>query len=83
MTPRMRTISECAAELKAIDSHTAITSHAIRQMVLDGTIPHITVGNKRLINLDTLLDYLTNAPAKQPTPIQYGQIRPISERGVC
>ena len=77
MTPRMRTIQEAAAELKRIDPDTAITPYFIRTMVLDGTIPHVRAGNKRLINLDTLLEFLAEAPAPQPEPVVYGQIRPV------
>ena len=68
---------EAAAELKRIDPDTAITPYFIRTMVLDGTIPHVRAGNKRLINLDTLLEYLATAPAPQPEPVVYGQIRPV------
>ena len=45
--------------------------------MLDGTIPHVSAGNKRLINLDTLLRYLETAPA--PEPVLYSQIRPVKE----
>lgn len=79
MTPRMRTIHEAAAELKRIDPGTAVTPYFIRCMVLDGTIPHVRAGTKRLINLDKLLEYLATAPAPAPEPAQYGQIRPIKE----
>ena len=58
MPPRMRTIQEAAAELRKIDPGTAVTPYRIRQLVLDGTIPHVKAGNKRLVNLDTLLHYL-------------------------
>lgn len=81
MTPRMRTLQEAAAELKKIDPDTAVTPYRIRKLVLDGTIPHVRAGNKRLLNLDTLLDYLTAAPAPEPMRPQHGQIRPISEKG--
>ena len=81
MTPRMRTIQEAAAELRRIDPDTAVTPYRIRQMVLDGTLPHVNAGNKRLINLDTLLQYLTEAPAPAPAPPMYGHIRPVSEKG--
>ena len=67
MPPRMRTIQEAAAELRKIDPGTAVTPYRIRQLVLDGTIPHV--------NLDTLLHYLETAPA--PEPVLYGQIRPV------
>lgn len=81
MAPRMRTIQEAAAELKRIDPDTAVTPYFIRRMVLSGDIPHIQAGNKRLVNLDTLLDYLANTPAPVPETPEYGKIRSISERG--
>lgn len=56
--PRMRTIQEAAAELKKTDPGTAVTPHAIRQLVLSGNIPHIKAGKKHLINMDTLENYL-------------------------
>ncbi len=57
--PRMRTIEQAAAELKATDPHTALTKNAIRQLVLSGTIPAISVGNKRLICMEQLEKFLT------------------------
>ena len=65
MPPRMRTIGEAAAELRKIDPGTAVTPYRIRQLVLDGSIPHVKAGNKRLVNLDTLLHYLETAPAPE------------------
>lgn len=57
--PRMRTIEQAAAELKATDPYTALTKNAIRQLVLSGTIPAISVGNKRLICMEQLEKFLT------------------------
>lgn len=49
--PRMMTIRQIAA--------TGILSeHAIRMLVKAGKIPHLTVGKKVLINLDTVLKML-------------------------
>jgi len=80
MLPRMRTLPECIAELRALDPSTALTMHALRGLVLSGAIPHVRVGAKRLINLDALLDYLSAPqPARSPTP-EPGVIRPIPER---
>ena len=81
MAPRMRTIQEAAAELRRIDPDTAITPYFIRRLVLDGTIPHVSAGNKRLVNLDTLLGYFAAAPAPEPETPLYGQIRPVSDKG--
>ncbi len=54
----MRTITEAAAELKLADEHTALTAHAIRQLILSGSLPHIKAGKKYLINMDVLEKYL-------------------------
>lgn len=58
--PRMRTVPESAAELKALDEHTSLTQCAIRRLVLDGKIKSIKAGRKHLINFDDLLAYLLN-----------------------
>lgn len=61
--PRMRTIKEAVAELKAIDEHTAITEYHIRQLALSGVLPRVQAGKKLLINLDLLIEYLVNPDA--------------------
>ena len=70
---------EAAAELRRIDPHTAVTPYFIRRMVLSSAIPHVKAGNKRLVNLDTLLEYLACAPAPEPEPVGVGRIRPVKE----
>ena len=70
-TPRMRTIPKAYAELKKIDPETDFTLRALRRMVKNFTlralrrmvknneIPCINVANKKLINLDMLLEILS------------------------
>ena len=58
--PRMRTVHEAAQELKQLDANTAVTEYHIRRLVLDGVLPRIKAGKKYLINLDSLLEYLSN-----------------------
>ncbi len=65
----MRTLPEAAAELKRMDSNTAITLTALRRMVKTGELPYISVASKRLINFDRLLELLEN-PNKVDTPRQ-------------
>lgn len=50
----MRTIRECIAMLRLDDPQTALTEHALRCMVKQGTIPAVKIGNKNLINYDIL-----------------------------
>lgn len=73
--PRMRTINEAAAELKREDPHTAITPHAIKQMVLGGKIPHVTVGRTRLINMQQLETYLNDGIPYPRKEGEYGKLR--------
>ena len=58
MLPRMRTIAEAYKYLQKSDPDTAMNPHAIRKLILTQTIPSVKSGNKYLINLDTLEDYL-------------------------
>lgn len=61
--PRMRTVSEAAAEIKAADPNTAITEYHIRRLALSGVLPRVKAGRKLLINLDTLIEYLQDPTA--------------------
>lgn len=65
--PRMRTLDECYNELKQLDNNTAVTKYFVRQLAINGTIPCVMVGRKRLINLDKLIEYL-NTPHTEKQP---------------
>ena len=58
--PRMRTVHEAAAELKQVDSGTAVTEYHIRQLAINNVIPRVKAGKKYLINLDALIEYLAS-----------------------
>jgi excisionase family DNA binding protein len=58
----MRTISEAYKAIKESDPQTALTSYAIRRMIVQKAIPSVQSGNRYLVNLDALLEYL-NAPS--------------------
>lgn len=51
---RMRLISEAYAEIKEADPNTAITMTAFRRLVLDGRIPSIMIGNKRVVSMESV-----------------------------
>lgn len=58
---RLRTVDEAYEEILKMDPDTKITKYFIRTVVKNGTIPFIRVGKrKRLINLDLLIEYLSN-----------------------
>ena len=78
-TPRMRTAPEALAEIKRNDPDTALTLTAIRRMINDGTLPHIPVKSKRLINLDTLYGILNGTiEATSECAEDYGKVRSIA-----
>ena len=51
--PRMLTIKEAA------DLVDGLTQYRIRQMCIDGTLPHIKAGKKYLINQSKLLEVIS------------------------
>ena len=74
---RLRTQAEAYAAIVAADADTAITRYALRQMILSGVIPCVTVGRKRLIDLDKLPEYLAGERPAQPHST--GVVRRIEE----
>ena len=81
---RMRLQKDWLSYIKEKDPDTALTQNALRQMVLDGTIPHTAVGSKKLVNLDILdelLDHPERLQARAREVAQkagYGKIRRLS-----
>jgi len=74
---RMRTQSEVMKHIRQDDPDTAITPWALRSMVLSGKIPSVQVGRKRLINIDTLPEYLSPTSEPEPPERTFGVIRPL------
>ena len=64
---RMRTIPQAAEWIKETDPCSALSQSALRRLVLAGTIPHISAGNKRLIALEDVEAYLAGELATQQT----------------
>ena len=58
MAPRMRTIDQAIAWLREADPGCAFTKTALRQLVVSGQFPCVRIGNKYLIDLDVLIDFL-------------------------
>lgn len=56
--PKMRTIRDCAKEIKNTDSSTAITESSIRKLVNEKIVPCIKIGNRCLVDLDFLINYI-------------------------
>lgn len=75
--PRMRTISEAAAELRALDPNTGMTPYHIRRLCLDGVLPTVKAGKKVLLNFDTLIEYLAD-----PTPDKFKPSHATTVNGI-
>lgn len=73
----MRTLDECYRELKREDKNSAVSKNFIRNLALSGSIPVVMCGNKRLINLDGLIDYLNNPTQRKKTKAGSGLKRII------
>lgn len=73
---RMRMLDECYAEIKKLDPDTAISKNHIRQLALSGKIPVVMAGRKRLINLDGLIEYISDS-GNTPYAADRSAINPI------
>lgn len=73
--PRMRTVHNIVAEIKALDPASEVTEYFVRQLVKDGIVKPTWAGNKALINLDDVLDILWAGTAK-------AQARPPAAEGI-
>lgn len=62
--PRMRTIRKTVEFLKQLDPETCITYSAISQVVKEGGIPCIHVGNRTLILLEDAYMYFYGVPLR-------------------
>ena len=75
--PRMRYPEQALAELKLEDPNTPVTVYMIRRLVAAGTIPSIKMGRRRLLNYDSLLEYLAH-PVSEETEARSTGIRRIN-----
>lgn len=72
--PRMRTIDQAAEWLRESDPDTALTKTALRRLVTTGKLPSVRVGQKYLVSLEALEDYLHGAV---PLPVAVQGIREV------
>ena len=73
--PRMRYPEQALAELKLEDPSTPVTVYM--RLVAAGTIPSIQMGRRRLLNYDSLLEYLAH-PVPEEAEHQRGGIRRVN-----
>lgn len=66
--PVVLTIKDAMQKIKQDCPDTAISEHFLRQLVRDGVLPALKAGNKALINMDVLSEYLSNPEAEKFQP---------------
>ena len=76
--PRMRSMQECADYFATRDPETKIKYCTLRKWALEGKIQFVQIGNRKLINLDLLLDI---ASGKAPWPEQKNTLMLLPPRG--
>ena len=59
--PQIRTRKGAADEIKKIDPDTAITEYRIRLLVNEKSIPSVSVGNRKLVNMDDVWNCFKNS----------------------
>lgn len=77
--PPMRGIQQAYNEIKASDADTALSLKGLRTLVITGCIPSVRIGNKYLINMDVLKEYLSKG-CSTVTAAPTNSIRKIDER---
>ena len=80
--PVVLTVKDAVHKIKEDCPGTAITENYLRQLIKDGVLPELKAGNKVLINLDVLIEYLTDPTAEKFQPkakvYSFGGIRPVA-----
>lgn len=82
MPARMRFPAQALEELRKADPETQVSLKLIRRLIHTGAVPSVPVGNgnRRLVNLDALINYLERPPEGKPEQAQ--GIRRLNERRV-
>lgn len=73
----MRTVQEAAQELRQLDPRTAMSPYHIRRLCLDGVLPTVKAGKKILLDLDTLIEYMSDPTADKFQPRQTATVNGI------
>lgn len=77
--PRMRGIKQAIEELRKADTNSALTEHALRQLILTEEIPSVRCGTKYLVNMSVLENYLYGGTSRGGKDVAAAGIRKIAE----
>ncbi len=75
---RMRTIKQTVLHIKLTDPDTAVTEWWLRSMLKTDKLKHHMAGNKYLIDIDYLEEYLKNPPEEEKQEVEYGILRKVN-----
>ena len=76
--PKMRTITQVMQIIYENDPASALTEWHLRELLRNNELKHTKAGNKYLINLQHLEEYLNNPPiAEDEENEKYGTIRKV------
>lgn len=67
MSVKMRTLDQTVEAIREMDPETAITKTSLRRLTLEGKIPCVYVGKKRLFNLELVMRYFEDASTSRET----------------
>lgn len=77
---QMRTIEQAATLLKEQDENTSVTKNCIRNWIKNNQLKHVRVGNRYLVSLETLGEFLKgDIMPEQAQQAGQGNIRRINE----
>lgn len=76
--PRMRTITQAVQAIKQADPESSLSEWWLRQLVKFGKLKCHRAGNKYLIDLDFLEEFLKNPPSTEDVKQTYGIVRKIN-----
>lgn len=77
--PRIRTIMQTVQCLKQQDPGSCVSEWWLRQLIKTGKLKCHKAGNKFLIDLDYLEEFLKNPPSEPSVINEYGKLRQVKQ----
>ena len=78
--PQMRSLAEAMKTILEIDPQTSLTPTALRRLVRSEAIPSIKIGQKYLIDINAIWEYLASPVSKPQNTSDTTGIRKINEK---
>ena len=76
--PRMRTLKQAVHQIKQMDPETCVSEWWLRQLVKSSKLKYHRAGNRYLIDLDLLEEFLKNPPDTEEIKQPLGILRKIT-----